>query len=67
MRVIEGSWHDTPMGNPKRRGLGIAALAAMLLFVLGVGVTIIGNWATAHQPAWLESALTEHQTAIWIA
>jgi hypothetical protein len=34
--------------------------------MLGVGVTIVGNWATANQPGWLESLLSKHQGTVWI-
>jgi hypothetical protein len=36
------------------------------LFLVGVGITIVGNWATAHPPAWLEFLLARHYGAIWV-
>jgi tetratricopeptide (TPR) repeat protein len=38
----------------------------MFISLSGVAVTVVGNWATAHQPLWLERLLAAHQVVVWI-
>ncbi|WP_432877418.1 tetratricopeptide repeat protein [Kribbella sp. CA-245084] len=54
------------MGKLRRSGWRVAACLTALLFLVGICVAVVGNWATANQPRWLDSLLDKHQAAVWI-
>ncbi|WP_410792325.1 tetratricopeptide repeat protein [Kribbella sp. C-35] len=54
------------MGKLRRSGWRVAAGLTALLFLVGICVAVVGNWATANQPRWLDSLLDKHQAAVWI-